>query len=84
MWELVWQLAIFFLGVNIGKARVVNVDITNQISHMQDLLNEAHEERDKYKIALTYAEQRAESWERRYNAVLNDKEEPNEKYQIYV
>ena len=78
MWELLWQLAVFFLGMSIGKARATNVDITNQTSYMQDLINEAYRERDKYRMAAISAEERAETWERRYDSLLDYiKEEEN-------
>lgn len=70
MWELLWQLAIFFLGVSIGKVRATNTDITNQTSYMQDLINQAYTERDQYRLAVMAAEQETESWRRRYDSLL--------------
>ena len=72
MWELLWQLAIFFLGISIGKVRATNTDITNQTSYMQNLINQAYEERENYRIIALNAEQEAESWKRRYDSLLED------------
>lgn len=69
MLEVLWQLAIFFLGISIGKSRAENVDTVNKNKYMQDLINHAYEERDQYKIIALDAEQRAESWERRYRSL---------------
>lgn len=70
MWELLWQLAIFFLGISIGKVRATSTDITNQTSYMQNLINQAYEERENYRIIALNAEQEAESWKRRYDSLL--------------
>ena len=66
MWDLIWQLAVFFLGMSIGKARATNTDITNQTAYMQDLIDEAYQKRDVMKDSWLQAEDKAETWERRY------------------
>lgn len=72
MLDLLWQLAIFFLGISIGKTRATNMDITNQTSYMQDLIDQAYEERDAVRRMWIEAEERAESWERRFNNLMED------------
>jgi len=67
MLELLWQLAIFFLGMSIGKFRASNTDITDRTSYMQELLNQAYSERDKYRMSAISSEQEIESWKRRYD-----------------
>lgn len=81
MWELLWQLAIFFLGMNIGKVRASNTDITNRTSYMQDLLNRAYEERDEYRSIALSAENSAETWKRRYHNLIKitESEEKDQK-----
>ena len=66
MWDLIWQLAVFFLGMSIGKVRATNTDITNQTAYMQDLIDEAYQKRDIMKDSWLQAEDKAETWERRY------------------
>lgn len=75
MLELLWQLAIFFLGMNIGKLRASNTDITDRTSYIQELMNQAYVERDKYKMSAIASEQEVESWKRRYYSLLKDREE---------
>ena len=73
MLEILWQLAIFFLGINIGKSRAENIDVINKIKYMESLLNLAYEERDQYKMAAMASAQKAESWERRYISLKDEK-----------
>lgn len=75
MWDLLWQLAVFFLGITIGKTRATNADITNQTAYMQDLINEAYRERDESLKVARMAEEKAESWERRYWALIEAEQE---------
>lgn len=70
MLDFLWQLAVFFLGISIGKLRSTNMDISSQTIYMQDLINQANIERDKYESDLRLAEQKIESWQRRYDALL--------------
>lgn len=72
MWDLLWQLAVFFLGMSIGKVRATNTDITNQTKYMQDLIDEAYEKRDAMKALWLDSEDKAENWERRYWNLLED------------
>ena len=70
MWELLLNLGSFLLGISIGKAKAVNVDIIKQTDYMQKLIDEAYESRDVMRSQLLDAEEKAETWERRYNNLL--------------
>jgi hypothetical protein len=71
MWELLLNVGSFLLGMSIGKAKALNVDIIKQTDHMQSLIDEAYESRDAMKSLLFDAEEKAETWERRYNNLLS-------------
>lgn len=66
MLDLIWHLAIFIFGISIGKVRATNIDITNQTEYMQELIDEAYKKRDNMKTNWLDANERAETWERRY------------------
>lgn len=70
MWEMILLLAAFACGIGIGKARATNADITNRTSYMQDLIDEAYEKRDAMKRNWLDAEEKAETWQRRYWALF--------------
>ena len=70
MWELLLNLGSFLLGMSIGKAKAINVDIVNQTEHMQKLIDEAYDSRDTMRALLLDAQEKAETWERRYNNLL--------------
>lgn len=70
MWELLLNLGSFLLGISIGKAKAVNVDIIKQTDYMKKLIDEAYESRDAMRSQLLDAEEKAETWERRYNNLL--------------
>lgn len=84
MLELLWQLAIFFLGMSIGKVRATNTDITNQTSYMQELIDQAYIERDKYRMTAMAAENLAETWKRRYDGLLDYVKEINDNDQTSI
>jgi hypothetical protein len=70
MWDLLLSLGSFIIGMSIGKAKAVNIDIIKQTDHMQSLIDEAYESRDAMKSLWLNAEEKAETWERRYNNLL--------------
>ena len=78
MWELFWNLMIFFGGMTIGQIRSTNSDITNRTSYMQDLIDEAYEKRDAMKKLWLDAEEKAETWQRRYWATFEEEDEEEE------
>ena len=71
-WDLILTALIFISGIGLGKLRSVNEDITKQTSYMQDLIDEAYEKRDHMKTMWLDAEEKAESWERRYYNLIED------------
>jgi hypothetical protein len=71
MLELLLNVGSFILGMSMGKAKAVNVDIIKQTDHMQSLVDQAYESRDAMKSLLFEAEEKAETWERRYNNLLS-------------
>jgi hypothetical protein len=71
-WDLILTALIFISGIGLGKLRSVNEDITKQTSYMQDLIDEAYEKRDHMKRMWLDAEEKAESWERRYYNLIED------------
>ena len=70
MWDLLLNLGSFIIGMSVGKAKAVNIDIIKQTDHMQSLIDEAYESRDAMKSLWLNAEEKSETWERRYNNLL--------------
>lgn len=78
MLELLLNLGSFMFGMAIGKAKAVNIDIVKQTEHMQNLIDEAYEKRDAMKHAWLDAEEKAETWQRRYWNLIDQEESENE------
>ena len=72
MWDLFWNILIFMSGIAVGRAQGVNKDIVSQTAYMQDLIDQAYEKRDHMKKMWLDAEEKAESWERRYYNLIED------------
>ena len=72
MWDLFWNILIFISGIAVGRVQGINKDIVAQTSHMQDLIDQAYEKRDHMKRMWLDAEEKAESWERRYYNLIED------------
>ena len=72
MWDLFWNILIFISGITVGRVQGINKDIVAQTSHMQDLIDQAYEKRDHMKRMWLDAEEKAESWERRYYNLIED------------
>ena len=70
MWELFWNLMIFFGGMTVGQIRATSTDIVDRTSHMQDLIDQAYEKRDLMKRQWLDAEEMAETWKRRYESLI--------------
>lgn len=75
MWDLFWNIIVFMSGIAVGRVQGINKDIVSQTSYMQDLIDQAYEKRDTVKQMWLDAEERAESWERRYWALVEVEEE---------
>ena len=74
MWELFWIAFAFAIGSYTGQTRATNIDITEKTSYMQDLIDEAYEKRDAMKKEWIHAEAKAETWQRRYWALVEELE----------
>lgn len=77
MWDLFWNILILISGIAIGRAQIVNSSNVSQIDHMQDLIDQAYEKRDHMKKMWLDAEEKAESWERRYSNLIEKMSEAN-------
>ena len=70
MWDMLILLAAFCGGLGIGQMRATNADISMRTAHMQDLIDEAYEKRDAMKQMWLDAEDKAETWQRRYESLI--------------
>lgn len=70
MWDLLLNLASFIIGISVGTARATNVPESNRLSSLQHLLNESYEREQLMKDQWREAEDRAETWKRRYDNLL--------------
>lgn len=75
MFDILLNLGSFLLGMSLGKAQSTNQDITKQTEYMQDLIDQAYAKRDLMKTKWLEAEEKAESWERRYFNLLSAMDE---------
>lgn len=82
MLDILLNLGCFVFGMSIGKAQGINTDITKQTDYMQELIDKAYESRDAMRQMVLDAEQKAETWERRYwNLIEEETEEEDEEEQ---
>ena len=70
MWDLVLNLASFIIGISVGTARATRVPESNRLSNLQDQLNESYEREKLMKDYWIQAEDKAETWKRRYDNLL--------------
>lgn len=75
MLEIIVTLVMIFTAYRMGSLRATNIDITKQTQHMQDLIDQAYQKRDVIKRMWLDAEEKAQSWERRYWALVEVEEE---------
>ena len=68
MWDILLVLTAYFIGMTFGKSTVIPKDEIDLI-HLS--LNQAQEGSRLYEAKWLDAEQRAETWERRYNNLLS-------------
>ena len=69
MWDILLYLAYFLVGFSIGKR---SPESENKISNMCNQLNESQDAEHLFNSKWLDAENRAESWKRRYeNLLLN-------------
>jgi hypothetical protein len=70
MWDLILNLASFIIGMSVGNARATNIPESNRLTNLQDLLNESYEREQLMKDQWLQAEDKAETWKRRYDNLL--------------
>ena len=70
MWELFWNIIIFFSGIAVGQIRATNNNIVDRNNHMQDLVDQAYEKCDLMKQQWLDAEEKSETWKRRYESLI--------------
>lgn len=75
MWELFLLVLAFAIGRLFGNMHSVNTDVSDRISYMQDLLDQECERTNNMKSLWLDAEQRAETWERRYLSLVPENKE---------
>ena len=75
MLEIIVTLVMIFTAYRMGSLRATNIDITKQTQHMQDLIDQAYQKRDVMKRMWLDAEEKAQSWERRYWALVEVEDE---------
>lgn len=75
MLEIFFVVLSFSIGRWMGIIQSSNKDITKQTLYMQNLIDEAYKKRDAMKASLVEAEERAESWQRRYWNIVEEGED---------
>ena len=70
MWDLILNLASFIIGISVGTARATNVPESERLSNLQHLLNESYEREQLMRDHWLQAEDKAETWKRRYDNLL--------------
>jgi hypothetical protein len=70
MFDIIFTLILVFTAYRLGYMRAVNKDTINQTLHMQDLIDQAYEKRDLMKRQWLDAEEKAETWKRRYESLI--------------
>jgi len=67
MWDLLLNLASFIIGISVGTARANSVPESSRLSNLQHLLNQSYEREQVIKDYWIEAEDKAETWKRRYD-----------------
>ena len=73
-WDLIFTALIFFAGIGLGRLQSNNEISTNNISYMQDLLDQSYEKQNHIKKMWLDAEEQSETWKRRYEVLASEKE----------
>lgn len=74
MWDLFWNVLVFLSGIAIGRMQSSHSGLSNRIDHLDDLISQAYQKRDLMKREWLDAEERAETWKRRYESLVSEKE----------
>jgi hypothetical protein len=64
MWDVLWNLGFFLVGMTIGKS---SPESEGKVSDLYNKLNESQDLEQMLDSKWRDAELRAETWERRYN-----------------
>lgn len=75
MWELFLLVLAFAIGKAFGGMQAANIDVSEKISYMQDLLDQECERTNHMKSLWLDAEEKAETWERRYLSLVPEDRE---------
>ncbi|MGV2433151.1 MAG UNVERIFIED_CONTAM: hypothetical protein LVQ98_07825 [Rickettsiaceae bacterium] len=70
MWDLLLNLASFMIGISVGTARATKVPESTRLTNLQDQLNESFEREQLMRDQWLDAEDKAETWKRRYENLL--------------
>ncbi len=75
-----WQILLiglsgYFVGVSNGRNQISDDAVERQLNNMHDLLDQEKEKTELVRSLWIQAEQKAESWERRYNALIPEQKE---------
>ena len=75
-----WQILLiglsgYFVGVSNGRNQISDDAVERQLNNMHDLLDQEKEKTELVRSLWIQAEQKAESWERRYNALMPEQKE---------
>ena len=67
MWDILWNLGCFLVGMTVGKS---SQEPNNKISEIYNKLNESQDAKHLFHAKWVDAENRAETWKRRYDNLL--------------
>jgi len=70
MSEIFFLALAFAIGSAVGTSRAKNAPESERLSNLQHLLNESYEREQLIKDQWLQAEDRAETWKRRYDNIL--------------
>lgn len=70
MWDLILNLASFIIGMSVATARANNAPESDKLVNLQNQLNECYEREELMRDQLIQAENKAETWKRRYDNLL--------------
>lgn len=75
-----WQILLiglsgYFVGVSNGRNQISDDVIERRLKHMEDLILQEQEKTELVRSLWIEAEQKAETWERRYNSLIPEEKE---------
>lgn len=75
MWEMIWSALIFIGGIGVGRLQAVCNHSDDELIILQKLVKQEIEKNRQLNQLLFESEQKAETWERRYNALIPEQKE---------